>query len=262
MTLQGKIAFVTGAGGGIGRATALELAGRGASVGVFDVRAEAAAETASLVEENGGRALALTGDVGRSGDVRAAVGATVAAFGGLDIVVANAGIAILGSVLEVSEVDWERIVSVNLTGVFLTAKHSVPHLLARGGGAIVVVASDAGHVGAPGYAAYCATKHGVVGLTRCLALDFAPQGIRTNAVCPAFVETPMMERILADATPEERRSWEATVPLGRFSRPEEVARVICHLASDEASYTNGMLYPIDGGATAGYFFGGGGESTP
>jgi meso-butanediol dehydrogenase/(S,S)-butanediol dehydrogenase/diacetyl reductase len=261
-SFAGKIALVTGAGTGIGRATALELADRGAAVVVLDLRQGAACETAVAIEQRGGRALPLGGDVGETGDVHAAVDAAVARFGGLDIVVANAGIEVLGTVLEVDEQSWQRIVSTNLTGVFLTAKHSLPHLLARGGGAFVAVASDAGVTGAQGYTAYAATKHGVVGIVRCLALDFGPRGIRANAVCPAFVETEMAERIFAGAGQEEREFYRASVPLGRFAAPEEIARAICHLASDEASYTNGLLYRIDGGATAGYFVGSAAGAAP
>jgi len=251
-SLADKVAFVTGAGAGIGRATAVELAARGAAVGVFDLRRETAQETVAMMLATGAQALAFSGDVGQSVAVREAIDATAQAFGGLDIVVANAGIEVLGTALDVSEDAWQRIVSTNLTGVFLTAKHGLPHLLARGGGAIVTVASDAGVAGAEGYLAYCATKHGVVGITRCLALDFGPRGIRTNAVCPAFVKTSMLERIF-QASPGEGPSWQAVVPLGRFCTPQEVACAVCHLASEEASYTNGLLYRIDGGSTAGYF---------
>jgi meso-butanediol dehydrogenase/(S,S)-butanediol dehydrogenase/diacetyl reductase len=254
--LAGRVAFVTGAGSGIGRAVALELAQSGAAVGVLDLRGETANATADAITAQGCRAVATAGDVGRSIDIEAALATTVEAFGGLDIVVANAGIEVLGTVLDVSEEDWNRIVATNLTGVFLTLKHAVPRLLERGAGAIVTVASDAGVTGAQGYTAYAATKHGVVGITRCIALDFGPQGIRANAVCPSFVTTPMADRILGNATPDERELYRQSVPLGRFCAPEEVARAVRHLVSDEASYTNGHVYRIDGGATAGYFWGG------
>jgi meso-butanediol dehydrogenase/(S,S)-butanediol dehydrogenase/diacetyl reductase len=253
--LRGSAGFVTGAGNGIGRATAIELAARGCAVGAFDKDGNAARATVDAIAAAGGRAIAITGDVSASEEVAQGLAQTASAFDGLDVVVANAGIAVLGTVLDVSESDWERILATNLTGVFLTAKHAVPHLLARGGGAIVTIASDAGVTGAEGYTAYAATKHGVVGITRCLALDFGPAGIRANAVCPAFVETAMTERIFESSSPGERALYETSVPLGRFAQPEDVARVVCHLASEEAGYTNGMVYAVDGGATAGYFWG-------
>jgi meso-butanediol dehydrogenase / (S,S)-butanediol dehydrogenase / diacetyl reductase len=254
-TLPEKTGFVTGAGSGIGRATAVELAARGCAIAAFDIDAAAAHATAERIRASGGRAIALAGDVGSSGDVARAVEEAVGAFDGLDIVVANAGIAVLGTVLEIAESDWNRIISTNLTGVFLTAKHTVGHLIERGGGAIVIIASDAGITGAEGYTAYAATKHAVVGIARCLALDFGPKGVRTNAVCPAFVETAMMERIFATATADERALYRSSVPLGRFASPVDVARVVSHLASDDAAYTNGEVYSVDGGATAGYFWG-------
>jgi meso-butanediol dehydrogenase/(S,S)-butanediol dehydrogenase/diacetyl reductase len=145
------------------------------------------------------------------------------------------------------------VIATNLTGTFLTARFALPHLLS-GGGAFVAVSSDAGLQGAPAYAAYCASKHGVAGLVRAMALDHGPQGVRCNAVCPGFTWTPMAERLLGDDA-RERSFWEGAVPLGRFGRPEEIADVIAHLSSPEAAYTNGLLYAADGGGTAGFFAG-------
>jgi meso-butanediol dehydrogenase/(S,S)-butanediol dehydrogenase/diacetyl reductase len=142
---------------------------------------------------------------------------------------------------------------VNLTGVFLTARYAIPHLEAGGEASFVAVSSDAGIQGAAGFAAYCASKHGVIGLVKSLALDHGPRGVRCNAVCPGFVETPMAERIFADLPEQERERWRGTVPLGRFGLPEEVAEAIAHLSSPQASYVNGHTYVIDGGGTAGYF---------
>jgi NAD(P)-dependent dehydrogenase (short-subunit alcohol dehydrogenase family) len=149
--------------------------------------------------------------------------------------------------------DWHKVIAVNLTGVFLTARHAIPVIAESGGGSFVAMSSDAGVQGASGFGAYCASKHGVIGLVRCLALDHGPQGVRCNAVCPGFVETPMAERIFAGTAPEEREAWRRTVPLGRFAQPEEVAASIAFLTSDEASFVNGQCYVLDGGATAGYF---------
>lgn len=148
---------------------------------------------------------------------------------------------------------WDRVIGVNLTGTFLTARHTIPAIESSGGGSFVAISSDAGLQGASGFGAYCASKHGVVGLVRSLALDHGPAGVRCNAVCPGFVETPMADRIFAGTEPDERHRWEETVPLGRFARPEEVAEVVAHLTSDQARYTNGITYSIDGGSTAGYF---------
>jgi NAD(P)-dependent dehydrogenase (short-subunit alcohol dehydrogenase family) len=151
------------------------------------------------------------------------------------------------------EAEWHRIIAVNLTGTYLLARHTIPHLLVRGGGNFVAISSDAGLRGSVGFAAYCASKHAVVGLVRCMALDYGRQGVRSNAVCPSFVDTPMADGLLANPNLPDRRAFERRAPLGRFARPEEVAEAIAHLASPEASYTNGMLYVIDGGTTAGTF---------
>lgn len=159
----------------------------------------------------------------------------------------------MGTAPDLSLLEWSRAIEVNLTGVFLTAKYVVPQLEASGGGAFVALSSDAGIQGAAGFAAYCASKHGVIGLVKSLALDHGPHGVRCNAVCPGFVETPMAERIFADLPEAERERWRGTVPLGRFGRPEEVADAIAHLSSPQASYVNGHTYVIDGGGTAGYF---------
>jgi len=159
----------------------------------------------------------------------------------------------LGPVTRLRLEDWHRTVAVNLTGVYLTARHTIPELLEAGGGAFTAVASDAGVTGAQGMGAYCASKHGVVGLVRCLALDHGPEGVRVNAVCPGMVQTPMVERFFVENQSEHPETWERTVPLGRFGRADEIAAVIAHLTSDEASYTNGLMYVVDGGATSGYF---------
>jgi meso-butanediol dehydrogenase / (S,S)-butanediol dehydrogenase / diacetyl reductase len=187
--------------------------------------------------------------------VEHAISSAVEALGPLRTVVACAGIAVLGSVTELSVDSWRRTLDVNLTGAFLTARYGIPRLVASGGGSFTAVSSDAGVQGAQGYAAYCASKHGVVGLVRCLALDHARQGIRANAVCPSFVETPMADQIFAGTSEKERAFYKAGVPLGRFAQPQEVARVIAHLSSSDAAYTNGLLYTVDGGATAGYYVG-------
>ena len=248
-----EVAFVTGAASGIGAATARRLASRGAAVGLFDLSAEGLEIVSAEIKAAGGECLSLPGDVADDDAVGNAVGATAAAFGGMDSVVACAGLEVIGTVLDLSVDDWRRALNVDLTGVFLTARHTVPLLIERGGGAFVAVSSEAGVGGASGFAAYSAAKHGVVGLVRCLALDHGPRGVRANVVCPGLIETPMATRCFEDADQEWRASCAATIPLGRPGLAEEVAAAVAHLTSDEASYCNGMTYVIDGGSTAGYF---------
>ena len=246
------VALVTGAGLGIGRAAATELAGRGYAVGLLDRSADGIAETAQAITAAGGTSQQLLADVTDSGQVAAAVAGLAERHGRLDAVAACAGIEVLGDVITTDEPAWRRALDVNVTGVFLTAKHIMP-LLLNSGGAFVAVASDAGVTGAQGYSPYAASKHAVVGLIRCMALDFGARGVRSNVVCPAFVETPMAGRIFADSPAGEYDFYQAAVPLGRFAQAQEIARAIAHLLSAEASYTNGLVYNIDGGATAGYY---------
>jgi meso-butanediol dehydrogenase / (S,S)-butanediol dehydrogenase / diacetyl reductase len=248
-----EVAMVTGAGSGIGRATAARLASRGAVVALVDRDERGLEATVTLIADGGGTALAVASDVTDLDQVRSAVERVVSEFGSLRTVVACAGIEVVGTIPEMALEDWERVIAVNLTGVFHTARATIPRLVAAGGGAFVAVSSDAGVQGAAGFGAYCASKHGVIGLIRSLALDHGPQGVRCNVVCPGFVETPMAERIFAGHGAEERAAWERTVPLGRFARPEEVAASIAFLTSEEAAYANGLVYVLDGGATAGYF---------
>lgn len=246
-------AVVTGAASGIGRATALALARRGAAVALLDCDGARAQALADEIGQAGGRALAIVADVADSAQVKSAIDQSARTHGGLDTVVAAAGIALTGSVLQMAEADWHRTIAINLTGPYLTARHAMPLLLARGGGSYVAISSDAGIRGSMGFAAYCASKHAVVGLVRCLALDHGHQGVRSNAICPSFVDTPMADRLLADDNVPEKSFYERRVPLGRFAQAEEVARVVLHLSSAEASYTNGMFYVVDGGTTAGTY---------
>lgn len=247
------IVVVTGAGSGIGQATAVAFSRQGHFVVGLDLSGAGLQKTETLIEAD--RFHAITLDVRDEIQVVEAFKYIRATGLSLYAVAACAGVAKTSSVHEQSEEDWDFIIDVNLKGVWLTAKHAMPIFLTQGKGAFVAVGSDASVRGASGYAAYCASKHAVLGLIRCLALDYAPFGIRSNAVCPGFVLTPMMDALLSESSDpeEEMKSYAKEVPLGRFAQPEEVAKAILHLASDEASYTNGAIYSLDGGATAGHF---------
>ncbi|WP_174769935.1 SDR family NAD(P)-dependent oxidoreductase [Paraburkholderia hayleyella] len=248
-----EAALITGAASGIGRASALALARRGANVALVDLDLERLQVVRDEVAACGGEVLALRASVTHSADLQAAVQEAARAFGGLHTVVAAAGIARRGRVTDIDEDEWDQVVDVNLRGVFLLARHAIGHMIESGGGSFVAVSSDAGLRGSIGYAAYSASKHAVIGLVRCLALDYAREGIRSNAVCPGFVETPMADELFADNPRYDRAFYESRMPLGRLARAEEVANVIAHLSSPEASYTNGMFYTVDGGTTAGTF---------
>jgi NAD(P)-dependent dehydrogenase (short-subunit alcohol dehydrogenase family) len=244
--LAGKRCVITGAGAGMGRAAARKFAAEGGRVGLVDVDESALAE---LAEELGEVALPLHADVRDEEQVAAAVQRAVDAWGGLDVVVANAGVQLAGEDDRADRLDlevWRRTIDVNLTGIFLACKHGLRALLREERGAIVVTCSPTGLYGcAPAYDAYSASKGGVAGLVRVLAADYAPT-IRVNGVIPGYTETPMTSWV----SPEEHEALLATIPLRRAGRPEEVASVMCFLASDEASYTTGALWAADGGMTA------------
>jgi meso-butanediol dehydrogenase/(S,S)-butanediol dehydrogenase/diacetyl reductase len=247
------VVLISGAASGIGRATALKLASRGADLGLFDLNDGALAAVAAECEALGARTLATAGDVSNDADVAGAVAGLLQKFDRLCGVVCAAGVALKGDVTNLTDEVWSKTLAVNLTGTFLMARHAMPHLAAHAPSGFVAVSSDSGVRGSSGYAAYCASKHGVVGLVRCMALDHGPQGVRSNVVCPTFVDTPMATGLLRDGGRHDRAFYESRVPLGRFARADEVADAICHLLSAEASYANGLVYVLDGGTTAGTF---------
>lgn len=245
--LEGKVALVTGAGGGIGRAAAEAFARSGASVMVSDVNEAGGAETVTLIEAAGGKAAFVRCDVSNAGEVKAMVAATVATFGGLDCAFNNAGINRITDD-QYDDAIWERDIAINLSGVMRCMREEAAVMLERGGGAIVNTASINGLVGNGGQPAYTAAKHGVVGLARHGALRWAKAGIRVNAVCPGVIETPMTAPLVQNA--EMKALTDGMTPMGRMGQASEIAEAVVWLCSPAASFVTGHAMVVDGGATA------------
>ncbi|CAN5251431.1 SDR family oxidoreductase [soil metagenome] len=252
--LDGKVAMVTGGGSGIGRAAALLFAAEGAVVGVLDRIGDAAAETAELVAAAGGRAVAVTADIVDAVEVQTAFDRVSADLGPVGVLYNNAGVNSSGSILDSTEQDWDRCLAVNAKGTSLCSAAAARVMAANGGGSIVNQGSVAALVGIANFAAYCASKGAVVALTRSMAVDLAPQGIRVNVICPGTVYTPLMRPMLtARGGGDEAKGLAMTVakyPIGRLGTPEDIAAVALFLASEESAFMTGSVVTPDGGMTA------------
>ncbi|MEI7873647.1 MAG: glucose 1-dehydrogenase [Alphaproteobacteria bacterium] len=255
MDFTGKVALITGGGNGIGRATAVGFAQRGAKVVVVDRDGTAAEATTGIIRQKGGEAIAVTADVTKSDEVKAYVKATIDKFGRIDCFFNNAGIeGKLAPTAEYDEAMFDAVIGVNVKGVFLGLRHVLPEMIRQGSGAVVNTASVAGLVGSPGMPAYVASKHAVIGLTKVAAGDVGRQGIRVNAVCPGPVDTRMihdLEKQIDPANPEAVGArYQAALPSGRYTTPEEIANMVLFLCSDLAANTTGGQFVVDGGRTA------------
>lgn len=260
--LEGKIAIVTGSGNGIGRATAKAMAAAGARVCVSDTLIEDGLRTVSEITEAGGQAIFVQADIANEEQVQKVVNETISAFGGLDILVNNAGIGgAMKRLHEVSTEEFSRVVDVNILGTFFMTKYALPHFLKSGDGRIVNIASTYGLIGAPKAGAYCATKGAIINFTRQLAVDYGPDNIRVNAICPGYIDTslgrrgPTMSEADFTAATARREKAAAMQPLGRQAQPEEVANVALFLASDGASFMTGSIVTVDGGCVTTFNYG-------
>ncbi len=255
MQFSAKTAVVTGAGLGIGRAIALAFAEQGARVVVVDVQAEAAADTVQQIEASGGQALLVLADVSKDADAARIAQEAVSAFGGIHVLVNNAGVQTYGTVVETDEATWDRTLNINLKGVYLVAKYCIPQIIASGGGAVVNIASIQGMASQPRVAAYAASKGGVIAMTRTMAIDHARDQVRVNCICPGGVDTPLMHWAIGLSTPPEQinaviAAAGQNYPLGRIGQPEEIASAALFLASDAASFITGTSLVVDGGYLA------------
>jgi NAD(P)-dependent dehydrogenase (short-subunit alcohol dehydrogenase family) len=244
--VEGKIALVTGGGSGIGRAAAVAFAREGAKVVIGDVVAPGGQRTVELIKDTGAEAIFVQTDVTVGQQVERLVKSAVDTYGGLDCAYNNAGIeGDQVGLVDCSEAEWQRVIAINLTGVWLCMKHEIPAMLKRGGGAIVNTSSVMGLVAAGSIPAYVASKHGVAGLTKEAALEFAKSKIRVNAVCPGVIRTPMVERVMAGGMTEQQLAAPQAMP--RLAAPEEIAAAVVWLCSDRASFVTGVAMPVDGG---------------
>jgi len=247
---DGKVALITGGASGIGRVAARAFAREGARVVVSDLTVEGGEETARMIAADGGTALFVKADVTQAADVKAMLLEVERTSGRLDFAVSNAGIdGVRARTADYPETTWSQVVAVNLTGVFLCMRYEIPLMLRQRGSSIVNLASVAGVTGFPAHSAYTASKHGVIGLTKTAALEYAKSGLRVNAVCPCYTRTPMLERMLR-VKPDLDAKLQARVPLGRLGTPEEIAAAILYLCTDSAAFITGHYLVMDGGIVA------------
>ncbi len=248
--LEGKVALVTGGGSGIGRASSLLFACEGAKVVVADVATDGGEETVEMIRKSGGEATFIKTDVSQSSQVELLIARTIDIYERLDCAHNNAGLLLPEPLThELTEEHWDRVMSVNLKGVWLCMKYEIPHMLKLGSGAIVNTASVGGLIGTRHLAAYTTSKHGVIGVTKSAALEYAKMGIRINAVCPATIVTPPVERDIR-ANPKNHDRFVSSQPIGRLGQPKEVAEAVLWLCSDAASFVTGSCLTVDGGFTA------------
>ena len=252
MRLADKVAVITGAGSGIGRATAMLFAQEGAKVVVVDYAPEGGQETVEMIRRNGGEAIFVETDVSKAAAVEKMVQTAIDTYGKIDILFNNAAVTIPASVVDATEAVWDKTMDIDLKGVFLPSKYAIPHMIKGDGGSVINTASMCGLVASPNQAPYSAAKGGVIALTRQMAIDYATHNIRVNSICPSEVRTPMFLGFINRAPDPEKKMQEliARIPLGRVAEPEEIARVALFLASDESSYVTGVTLPVDGGLTA------------
>jgi NAD(P)-dependent dehydrogenase (short-subunit alcohol dehydrogenase family) len=257
MRLKGKVALVTGGSSGMGRATALLFSEEGAKVVIADINAEGGNETVSKIRNTGGEAIFVAGDITKETEAKKIVEIALTNYGKLDILFNNAGIVFVKDIVETGEEEWDRVLSINLKGMFLMSKYTIPEMIKTGGGSIINMASIYGLVGATKYTAYCASKGGVIALTKAMALELAPYKIRVNCVCPGNISTPMLDKEAAiwgkiwGKTPEQvQEEFIRMEPIGRLGVPKEIAYNVLFLASDESSFVTGSAVVVDGGLTA------------
>lgn len=243
MSLQNKVAIITGAGRGIGRAAAMRFAKEGVKVVVAEIDSKEGKETVDLIKAAEGEAFFIQVDITRTDDAKKMIDSAIEKYGRLDVLFNNAGIELTGKVEDMSEANWDRLLGINLKGIFLCCKYAIPHMLRQGAGAIINTASIAGLFGLSNEGAYCASKGGIIALTKALAMDYAPSNIRVNCLCPG----PTATRLTPDRTAIIEK-----IPMGRLGKPEEIAAAALFLASKESSFITGHALVVDGGFTAGY----------
>jgi NAD(P)-dependent dehydrogenase (short-subunit alcohol dehydrogenase family) len=248
--LEDKVALITGGGSGIGKAAALLFSSEGARICISDIDSARGEETARLITSQGREALFVRADVSKAQDAQKMVNETIRKYNTLDILFNNAGISADLSILDTTEDDWDRMININLKGVFLGCKYALPHMIRSKRGSIINMSSVSGIMGSQNLAAYCASKGGVLMLTRAMACDLGPYGIRVNCICPSHIITPMVEGFISELPKSNVESVARRYPLRRFGKPEEVAKVALFLASEDSSFMTGSALVVDGGSIA------------